>query len=340
VVPLLNTRPHSPVLHAQDPAIMDSNGRSRREFLFAGGALLGSTLLADIGRAQPAVSTAGFIDTHTHFYDPSRPQGVPWPPAEDPILHRTVLPEEHRREAAPHGVTGTVVVEASPWVDDNQWLLDLADRDPWIVGVVGQLNPGHDAFPQQLARFAAQPRYRGIRIGVWRQDHRLDDPRVRADLKRLIAADLSLDINCGHEQLPAVEQLAAALPDLRILVNHVGNVRIDGKAPPPEWTRNIRAVARQPNVFCKFSGLVEGTGRRGGHAPADPEFYRPVADVVWEAFGEDRLLYGSNWPVSNHFASYHHVQTLAQELLSSRGPDAVMRVLSRNPRRFYRLPPD
>ena len=73
------------------------------------------------------------IDTHTHFYDPSRPQGVPWPGPENELLYRTVLPEHYRQIAEPEGVTGTVVVEASAWLDDNQWILDLAKDDPFNV---------------------------------------------------------------------------------------------------------------------------------------------------------------------------------------------------------------
>jgi L-fuconolactonase len=310
---------------------------SRREFLLRGGTFATATLAAARVAAEPLPALRDVIDTHTHFYDPHRAEGVPWPPENDPLLHRTVLPAEHRRIAASKGVVGTVVVEASPWVEDNQWLLDLADRDPWILGVVGQLEPGQELFRQQLARFAAHPRFRGIRIGVWRQDHRLDDPALRSDLKRLIDADLTLDINCDHHRLDAVAQLAAALPDLRIIINHVANVRIDGTQPPSDWTQAIRTVARQDNVYCKFSGLVEGTGRRGSEAPTDPAFYGPVRDVVWEAFGGDRLVYGSNWPVSAHFAPYEQVQSLARELLQSRGPEAVEAVFAGNPRRFYRL---
>jgi L-fuconolactonase len=279
----------------------------------------------------------GVIDTHTHFYDPTRPEGVPWPPATEPRLHRAVRPEEHRRIASPHGVSGTVVVEASPWIEDNQWLLDLADRDPWILGVVGQLEPGHGPFREQLARFAARPRFRGIRIGIWRQDQRLTDAAFLSDARRLMDADLSLDINCRYDRLEAVARLAGALPDLRIIINHVANVRIDGKEPPEEWVKAIGIVARRSNVFCKFSGLVEGAGQREGHAPEDPAFYESVVNVVWDAFGEDRLVYGSNWPVSALFAPYAQVHTLAVQLLESRGAEAIQKVFNRNARRFYRL---
>src|SRR5438552_2260068 len=81
------------------------------------------------------------IDAHTHFYDPHRPQGVPWPGKGDKLLYRTVLPPEFKQLTKKHHVQGTIVVEASPWLEDNQWLLDLAAKEPFIVGVVGRLDP-------------------------------------------------------------------------------------------------------------------------------------------------------------------------------------------------------
>ena len=86
------------------------------------------------------------IDTHTHFYDPSRPEGVPWPGPDNELLYRTVLPADYRQFAEPEGVTGTVVVEASGWLEDNQWILDLAEEDPFIVGLVGHIDPARPEF--------------------------------------------------------------------------------------------------------------------------------------------------------------------------------------------------
>lgn len=115
----------------------------------------------------PAPRSVGIIDTHTHFYDPSRPQGVPWPPKDDSVLYRRVLPRDFRTLAEPLGITGTVVVEASPWEEDNQWILDLAAQDPFLLGLVGHLKPGRPEFRDQLIRFAAHRRFRGIRTGGW-----------------------------------------------------------------------------------------------------------------------------------------------------------------------------
>jgi L-fuconolactonase len=105
------------------------------------------------------------VDTHTHFYDPSRPQGVPWPGPDNELLYRTVLPEHYKALAEPEGVTGTVVVEASAWLEDNEWILDLAAADPFVLGLVGHIDPNRDAFASELERFAKHPRFCGIRCG-------------------------------------------------------------------------------------------------------------------------------------------------------------------------------
>src|SRR5688572_29594071 len=131
-----------------------------RRTILAGG--IAATL--SMGRLVRAASAPQIIDCHTHFYDPSRPGGVPWPGKDDKVLYRTVLPKHFREVAGPLGVTGTVVVEASPLVEDNQWLLDLAKDEPWIVGIAGHLSPGGEGFGGHIERFAKTPLYRGIRV--------------------------------------------------------------------------------------------------------------------------------------------------------------------------------
>jgi predicted TIM-barrel fold metal-dependent hydrolase len=309
---------------------------TRRRFL---GTSAAATAALTAGCATPSVgAAAGIVDTHTHFYDPARPQGVPWPPKNDPLLYRRVLPEDLKPIAQPLGVRGTIVVEASPWVEDNQWVLDLARREPFILGLVGHLKPGRPGFSEDLARFRANPLFRGIRTGLWGMTLDDADSRFVNDLRLLANADLSLDLIANTDLLPTVARLAAAVPDLRIVVDHCAGVRVTGGAPDDPWRDAIGMVVRHHNVFMKVSGLAEGTGRTQGDAPADVDFYRPVLDFLWDSFGEDRVIFGSNWPVCERFASYATVLGIVRQYIESKGADAARKYFHGNAARIYRWP--
>jgi L-fucono-1,5-lactonase len=311
---------------------------SRREFMGHGiaGAVSGTSAFATFAASQNESGPSQIIDTHTHFYDPTRPQSVPWPEKTDKFLYRRILPDDYKALARPHGVTGTVVVEASAWIEDNQWVLDLAAKEPFIVGLVGHLTPGRDEFAGQLKHFARNPLFRGIRISGGQLGKELDQPNFIADLKRLAEFDLELDVNGGTNVLSNVAWLGKQIPALRIVINHVANVRIDGKTPPKDWLEGMHSAAGQRNVFCKVSGLVEGSGAVEGKAPTAAEFYQPVLDAVWNAFGEDRLIYGSNWPVSERFASYATVQRIVSDYFRAKGKAASEKYFWRNALAVYK----
>ena len=308
---------------------------NRRQFL-ASSAVVAATLG---GCATPpsSSSSSGIIDTHTHFYDPARPQGVPWPPKGDAVLYRPILPDEFARLTRPLGVAGTVVVEASTLEEDNQWLLDLAAKGPPILGVVGHLKPARPGFADLLTRFAKNPLFRGIRAGTWEGPLKPEDATTMGSLRLLSDRNLSLDVNVGTAGLPSIAAIAKALPDLRIVINHCANVRIDGQAPPAEWLAGLSACAAHRNVFLKGSGLVEGTGRTSGDAPADTAFYKPTLDAIWERFGDDRVVFGSNWPVSLRFASYDTVLGIVRAYVEAKGASATKAYLSGNAKRVYQV---
>lgn len=308
---------------------------TRRTLLAAASAVLPS--IPAIARASWNDASASdkqpshpIIDCHTHFYDPTRPEGVPWPSKDDKVLYRRVLPEHFKDLAGPLGVTGTVVVEASPWVEDNQWVLDLANDDPFIVGLIGHLKPGTVDFAKHLKRFAKNPLFRGIRINSGDLAKGLDQDAYIADVKRLADNDLELDVNGGPDMPGVVARLAERLPELRVVINHVANVRIDGKAVPADWLEGMHAAAKHRRVFCKVSALVEGATPRLEKVPAELDFYLPVLDAVWNASGEDRLIYGSNWPVSERFASYATVLRIVREYFQGKGNGAAEKFLWRN----------
>jgi len=309
---------------------------TRRQFLHVATAttavvpLLGSSHLAAAPPDQPV------IDTHTHFYDPRRPQGVPFPSNKDSLLYRPVLPEEWQRLVQPLGVTGTVVVEASPWPEDNQWLLDLATSQhnlpglQGIVGVVGNLPVGTAAFAGLIERFAANPLFRGIRLNGSKLLAGLEQSEYRRDLGNLADRGLALDVNHGPS-FAAATAAAHAIPALRIVVDHMGGGRITGTSPAADWVRQVETAAARPNLFLKVSALIESAfyaqpqpadGSERPAPPTDPGFYRPWVEQVWRAFGQKRLLFGSNWPVSLRAGSYADVLAVIRPLVAEHGPEA------------------
>jgi L-fuconolactonase len=232
----------------------------------------------------------------------------------------------------PRPVTGTVVVEASPWVEDNQWVLDLAAKEPFIVGLVGNLPVGTREFAGHLKRFSANKLFRGIRIRDHNLEGTLDDPAFVSDLKLLADHDLSLDLVNGGDILLFADRLAKVIPSLRIVIDHLAGLVVEGKAPPVSWTEQMRTLAQKRNAFCKLSGLVEGTGRTDGTAPRDAEFYPPVLDAMQRLFGPERLIYASNWPVSERFAPLATVQGLIGDYFRSHGRRAEEQVFSETAR--------
>jgi len=302
---------------------------NRREAIAAG-------VVAACGFAPAADDKPLVIDTHTHFYDPTRKEGVPWPGKGDKVLYRAVLPAEYKKLAAPHGITGTVVVEASPWLEDNQWLLDLAKDEPFLVGVVGNLSLADKDFVKNVGRFAKNPLFRGIRVN----ERDLKDDAAFDRLKALSDNELSLDINGGSETFLAAAKATEKVPKLRVVVNHMGNPTIDGKAPPEAWQKAVAVGGKaSENVFCKMSALVEGSRKRDGMAPTDLAFYTPTLDVLWKAFGADRLVFGSNWPVSDNFAKFDTVYSLAAKYAKGKGDAAFAKVMGTNAVKAYQLKP-
>jgi L-fuconolactonase len=294
-------------------------------------------LIAIPFRSAAAPSATRIVDAHTHFYDPLRQAGVPWP-NQGSRLYRQVLPKDWLAVAAPHGATETVVVEASSWLEDNAWILDLAARERSIVGFVGHLLPHDVDFPKHLERFAANPIFRGIRVSHGDFLANTDKSEFRRGLQLMVERDLELDINGPPMVLLPAAKLAAELPALRIVIDHVANVG-DPTRLTEEWRAGMKAAGKQKNIFCKVSGLIEQTDasrKEWGQAPRETAYYAPILDHCWECFGEDRLLYGSNWPVCEKGGSYADQLKVVTEYFAARGNEASEKYFWRNARDAYR----
>lgn len=272
------------------------------------------------------------IDTHTHFYDPTRPQGIPWPTEDNELLYRTVLPEHHRGVSQKEGVTGTVVVEASAWIEDNQWILDIAADDSWIVGLVGHVDPNREDFASDIEKLAENPLFRGIRLGGgWFED--IDAGSLMSDVETLAKRGLELDVLMNVDRWDNLCELARRIPELTIVINHIALVPVDGNAPDPHWVECMNRAADFPKVFMKGSGVVETALDKP--TPTDPAYYAPTLDALWEAFGEDRIVYGSNWPVSDAYTDYAAMINVVRTYFEAKGAEAAEKYWWRNAKEAY-----
>jgi predicted TIM-barrel fold metal-dependent hydrolase len=255
---------------------------------------------------------------------------VVWPEQKDKLLYRTVLPKDFLKTAESHGVRESILVEASPRIEDNQWLLDLADENPSILGVVGNLPVGDLEFRGHLELFAKNPLFRGIRI---REKELVDFSGASyvEDLRHIAAQGLSVDVLGGPAMLPNIVKLTETVPTLRMIINHFPFDASTDSFVRDAAERAMENLATRPNVFAKVSNIVRKLAPEFQHAAT----YRSGLDHLWKTFGENRLLYGSNWPVSDHIAPYSTAINILKEYLAEMPIEQSEKFFWRNSRVAY-----
>jgi predicted TIM-barrel fold metal-dependent hydrolase len=256
------------------------------------------------------------------------------PDPSDTFLYRPWLPQQLRALAEPLGVRGAIAIEWSSWTADNQWLLDLADADPFVIGVVGNLEAGEPGFEERLERYAAHARFVGIRVGTPWCPLALANPQLIDDLRALAAAGLAMDAvtvgGGGLMLLDALLVLTDRVPALRVVVDHLPfAVPSDAHV---RYTSALRELAGRPNVFVKISNVLPRTGA----VPTDPAFYKPIVDEVVDAFGTDRIIYASNWPVSTRVAPYERALGVLRRYFDGCAPGVAEKFFGANALAAYR----
>ncbi|UCG87945.1 MAG: amidohydrolase family protein [Gemmatimonadota bacterium] len=272
------------------------------------------------------------IDAHQHFwhYDPVRDG---WITEEMAVLKRDFLPDDLRPLIEAQGVEGTVAVQADQSEDETDFLLQLAASHPFIKGVVGWVDLRAPMLGKRLEHFSRFEHLCGVRHIAQAE---ADDFLARDDVVRGIGLlsdfGLTYDILVYPQQLLAALSLVEKLPDSPFVVDHLAKPLIrQGKTEP--WATHMRELAQHQKVCCKVSGLVtEADWRRWR-----PEDIRPYLDLAFEAFGPDRLMFGSDWPVCTLAASYREVWELLDGYASQFSASERGKLFGGNAARFYGL---
>src|SRR5580704_5059795 len=236
------------------------------------------------------------VDAHHHVWDLGvRDQDWITGP-ELAVIRRSFWMDDLRPSAAAAGVTATVVVQTVTVAAETPELLRLAATDPLLAGVVGWTDLTSAAVADELAALCDGPGGDYL-VSIRHQVQSEPDPdwlrrpEVIRGLRAVAAAGLCYDLVVRPHQIAAATYAAAAVPELTLVLDHAGKPPIaSGEIEP--WAREIRALAGQPNVMCKLSGLVTEAG-----PAAEPRDFAPFADVILGAFGASRLMFGSDWPV-------------------------------------------
>lgn len=279
--------------------------------------------------------TPGVVDAHHHLWDLGRrPYAFLDPPECQPI-RRTFGPSDLTAAATPAGVVQTVVVQAAPDLGETEELLELAATTPLVGAVVGWIDfeaPDPEPQLQALLAHPRSDRLAGIRAMAQDQPDAewLATAPVTRAARAIGDAGLACDLLITPREIPAACTLVDRLPGVRFVIDHAGKPPIESGSREP-WQTMIAELASVPNTVCKVSGLITESGWDSWTGAQ----IRPFVETVVEAFGEDRLLFGSDWPVCLLAGGYAEVLTLARDTLAQVSAE---KVFAANARRVYGLP--
>lgn len=275
------------------------------------------------------------IDSHQHFwrYDPTEHT---WMTEAQGVLKRDYLAADLAPILARAGVSATVAVQARRLLKETEWLLELAEGEPFVRGVVGWFDFESRSLEADLERLAENP----LLVGARELIHDMPDvdyatsPSHVNGVRAVGRAGLAYDLLLKPQHLQSAIALADFLPEQRFVVDHLAKPSIATGQHEP-WASDLRALAERANVSCKLSGFVT----EANWGESRPARFAPYFETVMEAFGPERVMFGSDWPVCLCAASYGAVKDLVTAATTSLSDAEQAGVLGANAARFYRLPP-
>jgi L-fuconolactonase len=274
------------------------------------------------------------IDAHQHYWDPEILHYF-WMPPEPGLLRRKYLPEDLEPIYQRNNIDGSIVVQAAQVPEEAAWLLNLADRFRSILGVVVWVDLTDPKLGNTLDELQRHPKMRGVR-------HLIQDeadpkwglrPDVIAGLKELARRGIQYEVVVRLPHLPYVEAMLETVPDLRAILDHIGKPRIaDGAFDG--WSEHMERLAKLPQLYVKLSGMVTEARPYAWKM----EDLRPYTQAVYQWWGPDRVVFGSDWPVCLMAAhNWKEVLAALTQALGPIGQDAHAKLMGENAARYYKL---
>ena len=273
------------------------------------------------------------IDSHQHFWRYT-PEEFSWIDEGMKAIRRDFLPSDLKREITGAGIDGVISVQACQSIEETEWLLDLADENEFIFAVVGWAPLLDPNVPEALDKLAARPKLRGIRHIVQGEPKGFllrDD--FNAGIKALEGFHLTYDLLILERQLPEAIEFVDRHPNQVFILDHIAKPRIRDRVLSP-WQEDLLELSKRRNVYCKLSGVVTEADYRSW----TQEELQPYLEVALSAFGPSRLMFGSDWPVSQVAASYARWFDIVCCFVATLSPDEQRRVLGLTALEAYRIP--
>jgi predicted TIM-barrel fold metal-dependent hydrolase len=321
---------------------------NRRHFIVGATAALGSAVIASPSVLSAAPDDIPIVDCHIHLFDATRPQGAPYRGGRG-FSGGVALPDIYTKIAKPLGIVAAIEVEASPWIEDNLWVLEAIQPSPFMVGTVGNLQPERPEFAEYLGRYAKNPLFRGIRYGnLWGYDlvGQVDNPVFIDGLKLLAQHDMVLET--ANQNIPLLQAAVKAsdrIPELRIILDHLPALDPD-PGSRADYEAAMREISGRRNIWAKLSEIVHPvrTGQRARPRDAsapDSARSRPIIvrglaahrerlDMLMSYMGEDRVLFGSDWPNCVGVSEVPDTVALVRDYFSAKSRDAAEKYLWKN----------
>lgn len=271
------------------------------------------------------------IDSHQHFWHYNAVRDG-WITDEMSVLKRDFLPEELTRQIRANGIDGSIAVQADQSEAETHFLLKLADSHPDIVGVVGWVDLRARNISERLDYFSQFEKLLGFRHIVQAEpdDRFMQREDFLGGIKALERHGFTYDILIYERHLPVAAEFVRRFPSQKFVIDHLAKPLIK-KRQLDDWARGIRAIASNPNVYCKVSGMVTEADWRQWN---EGEF-KPYLDVIFEAFGADRLMFGSDWPVCLLAANYQQVKGIVDNYTRDLSQSEKEKIFGLNAARFY-----
>ncbi len=274
----------------------------------------------------------GTIDSHVHFWKYDKQRDA-WITNDMKILQQNYLPEHFSLTAKRNEVEGVIAVQAHQSELETHFLVELSKTHPIIKGVVGWIDLRADNLEERLLYFSQYPIIKGWRHIVQAEPN---DFLLREDFQRGISClakyNYTYDILIYPKQLSAALSFVQKFPDQKLMIDHCAKPEIKNKNID-DWKLKLKEIAKHPNVYCKLSGLFTEASWKEW-SPAD--FY-PYLDIVFEAFGTNRLIYGSDWPVILLSGIYVQWKSLIEKYLENFSLEDKEKILGLNANEFYKL---